>query len=156
MKSILISVLLFTTLSLAYAHPTLPNPALVSESGLTAQQAEQVLRFVLVRGKYGKIITLRGAYIEGSFFDKDGKQSIPGFYTFRLAHDSPKVGATDYFGPFVVSQKTATVWDVGLGSGCKKFESAALARLEVAIIKKTKAPPPDENILHDNFDCLNE
>ncbi len=153
MIRLLIFILLVILIPVSWAQSFGIHPAQIAESGLTEQQAKQVLRSVLKHGKYGKILALRGAYIEDGFFDENGQQSDPGFYTFRLAYDSPKAGATDYFGPFVVSQKTGDVWDISLTSGCKNFHSPALTRLQATIMKKTKAAIENERPLRENFDC---
>lgn len=154
MKRILFALLLLIPGAVLGAKPWSLNAAQIAESGLTEQQAEQVLRLALQQSKYRKHFVSPHSYIEDGFVNQDGTPKTAGFYMFRLAYDGPKATMTWYFGPFLVSQKTGDVWDVSLSSGCVNFHSAALTRIQATIMKKTKTAIEDEKALRNNFDCL--
>ncbi len=124
----------------------------VSEQGLSKAQAEQVVRLVLMHSAYRKWLNTSSAYIENN--DGEGETFVPGFYMFRLAYDLPKAQTTSYAGPYVVSKKTADVWDVSLASACKNLHFPALTRLQTQVMKQTKSTIAGEKALREQFDCV--
>lgn len=152
MKYFFIAVLLLALPSHGQSKPSGLDITRIKETGLTQPQAEQVLRMVVAKSPYRHWLNTRYAYIEN--LDDKTRQTVPGFYMFRLAYDSPKARATAYAGPYLISQKTADVWDVGLSSDCKNLHFPALAALQTQVRKKTGTTLDDETDLRKKFDCF--
>ena len=75
------------------------QPARIKDSGLTREQAEQVLRVALKHQDYQ--LQRPGVFIDGDLQDENGKPPHPGYYDFSLGYNDPKAGATEYWGLFL-------------------------------------------------------
>ena len=152
MKSVFAAILLTVLAGLVPAKAAGAGLGAVAVTGLTKPQAEAVLRLVIAQGVYRRWLHSRHSYIEN--LDQAEKQAVPGFFMFRLAYDAPQTGATAYAGPYLISQKTADVWDVGDPGACKNLHFPALARWQAQVTRKTQAKVQDEAGLRAAFDCF--
>jgi hypothetical protein len=152
MKHHIAALLLAVVFVAAWARAEGFKLAEVQQNGLSKMQAEQILQLVIARSAYRKWLHSSNAYIEN--LDEPAKQAVPGFFMFRLAYDAPTAGATAYAGPYLISQKTADVWDVSLPTACKNLHFPALTRLQAGVMKETGATVQDESALRKAFDCF--
>ncbi len=104
----------------------------VTKSGLSKQQAKQVLIVVLKHLKFK--LTKEGMYIDDDLSDSHGNPIHPGYYDFALTYDTPKAAATDVLGTYSVNVLTGDVLDNTL---CKRYSFPNLMRVQKEISKKT-------------------
>lgn len=129
---------------------TIPLDQITSE-GLSRGQAKQVLIVVLKHQRYklGK----SGVFIDGDLTDENGKPPHPGYFDFSLGYDSPKAGATEYWGLFSVSVSTGDVWETNT---CKRFVFPALQRIQKNIMERTGKTMADEKAQRRGLGCTEE
>lgn len=122
---------LFLFLALAVFSATAKSdgfePDAVDATGLTTEQAQQVLIVMLKHEKFP--MKKPGFYIEAL------NPNQPGYHDFSVAYDSPKVGATDVLGWFAVSKMTGDIWEL---HSCKRYAFRQLRRIQAAIMKQTR------------------
>jgi hypothetical protein len=133
-KSLRAAVLLLAISSAAMSatDPTAFDSKAVQPSGLTKEQAKQVLVIVLKHLKFN--LAREGMYLDGDITAPSGGPFHPGYYDFALTYDTPDAAATDVLGSYAVSLKTGDVWEVNL---CKRYAFPALTRVQVAIMQRT-------------------
>jgi hypothetical protein len=120
---------LFVTLATAQAQPIAATQ--ISATGLTRDQAQQILKIALKNRGYdfGKI----GMSVE-SLRKPDGTDPHKGYYDFSLSYDTPASGATEVLGAYAVSSMTGDVWELNL---CKRFSNPELREQQKVIIRET-------------------
>jgi hypothetical protein len=134
--------------SSAFASPQAFNVDEVSSSGLTKEQAKQVLIVVLKHEKYR--LSDPGMYIDGDLQNKDGTPNRPGYFDFSLSYETPKAGATAYVGYYSVNIKTGDIWEV---ESCLHYRFPALRRLQQQITKRTGTEIANAKIARDEVGC---
>jgi hypothetical protein len=88
----------------------------VGAGGLTKDQAKQLLMLVLRHERYK--LRKPGVFVDGDLKDDKGKPPHTGYFDFSVGYDSPKAGATEYWGLFAVSVRTGDVWEL---NSCKHY-----------------------------------
>ncbi len=127
------------------------NIGQVAASGLTQDQARQVLMLVLRHERYQ--VGKAGAFVDGDLKDAEGRPPHPGYHDFSVGYDSPKSGATEYWGLFAVSRATGDVWEV---NQCKRFAFPELARIQRRISGSTGQTLAGEAPLRRGLGCSDE
>jgi hypothetical protein len=123
----------------------------VQPTGLTKDQAKQVLTVVLKHERYK--LRMPGVFINGDLADEKGNPPHPGYFDFSLGYDSPKAGATEYMGLFSVSTATGDVWEINT---CKHFAFPALRRLQSEITARTRKTMADEVAQRRGLGCTDD
>jgi hypothetical protein len=113
----------------------------ISPSGLTEQQAKDILVMVL---KHEKMYM----YKEG--FDIERINYAKGYTTFQVTYDTPKAAATEVIGAFAVSPRTGAVLEVNL---CRNYSFHALTEIQNDIMKQTGATFASEKELLNQLGC---
>jgi hypothetical protein len=141
-------LLLLATLTTATAGDSIAlDPKAIQPSGLTKDQAKQVLIVVLKHLKF-KLKT-PGMYVDGDI-GKPGTQIRPGYYDFSLSFDTPKAAATAYLGYYSVDIMTGDVWE---SEQCEHYCFPALRKLQAQIMKRTGATMPSEEVSRETVGC---
>ncbi len=124
--------------ALAKDTPASFSASQVGTSGLTKQQAKQVLIIVLKHLHFK--LEQEGMFIDGDISGKAGKPMRPGYFDFALTYDTPSATATDVLGAYSVDILTG---DVIENTRCKRYQFPALSRLQKAISARTgvRLPP---------------
>lgn len=123
----------------------------IAPEGLSRNQAKQVLIAALKHQRYK--LEKSGVFIDGDLTDENGNPSHPGYFDFSLGYDSPKAGATEYWGVFSVSVLIGDVWEINT---CKRFVFPALQRIQKNIMKQTGKTIADEKAQHRGLGCTEE
>lgn len=118
-------------------------------TGLTKEQAKQVLMLVLRQDKY-HLSKNSGMYIDGDLQTPDGKPNRPGYYDFSLSYETPEAGATAYLGYYAVNIKTGDVWEV---ESCVHYNFQALRRIQREITRRTGTALTNEKTARDEVGC---
>lgn len=137
-----------------YEIPTAKfNPDKVAVSGLTKQQAKQLLVVVLKHENYK--LNMKGMSLEGPMYraKETNEQSPPGYYSFGLNYDTPEAGATDVLGFYAVSIATGDVWE---RNTCKNFNFPELRQLQAQIMQKTGKSMADDKSVRHGLGCADE
>ncbi len=100
--------------------------AAIAKSGLTVEQARQIMMLVLKHEHFP--LNKDGFYVEAL------PNSEPGYQDFGVTLDSPDAGATTALGSFAVSRMTGDVWETNL---CKRYNFDELRQLQAHIMKRT-------------------
>ncbi|MGP8539906.1 hypothetical protein HBO40_02630 [Pseudomonas protegens] len=124
------------------------QPARIKDSGLTREQAEQVLRVALKHQDYQ--LQRPGVFIDGDLQDENGKPPHPGYYDFSLGYNDPKAGATEYWGLFSVSLNTGDTWEI---NSCKRLDGAELRALQRRVMARTGKSLADEKSQREGLGC---
>lgn len=148
MRSLWFGVLVLMASSFAFATPLPLAADEVASTGLTKEQAKQVLVLVLKHEKYR--LSDKGIYIDGDLQNPNGKPDRPGYFDFSLSYENPKAGATAYLGYYSVNIKTGDVWEV---ESCVRYRFPALRRLQSEITKRTGVAISDEKVARDEVGC---
>jgi len=120
----------------------------VAHSGLTKEQAKQVLIVVLKHEKFH--LSVPGMYIDDDLYGPNGKPNRPGYFDFSLSYDTPKAGATAYLGYYAVNIKTGDVWEV---ESCMRYSFPALRILQQQISFRTGVSLLNEEAARDEVGC---
>jgi hypothetical protein len=144
-------LLFFALISSAFARTPAFDIGTVLESGLTGEQAKQVLIVVLNHEKYQ--LNKTGMDIDGPFKVDPNIPSQRGFWEFGLTYDSPKYGATQVLGRYAVSRLTGDVWETNL---CKRYDFPKLRQVQAAIMEKTGKTRADEVEARRGLGCTDE
>lgn len=146
-RQFLLMLLLLMFVATALAKAPDFDVAKVQKSGLSAEQARQVLTLVLVHEKYR--LCKRGLGIEGPF-----KGSlVPGYFSFSLEFESAENGATQVLGMYRISKFTGDVWEFNL---CQRYDFPKLKEIQAAIMKKTGKSFADETAARRRLGCTDE
>jgi len=124
------------------------DTAKISQEGLTANQARQVL--VVVLEKLHFKLSKKGMYIDGPLKDTDGKPFRVGYFDFGLTFDSPNAGATDVLGHYAVNAMTGDVWET---EQCVRYKFSKLTLIQKRITKQTGAKFVNENQVREKVGC---
>jgi hypothetical protein len=119
-----IGILFALSYVVTYANPT-SNKVEVAKTGLTKEQAKQVLILVLKHEKYH--LNAPGLYIEDDLHGPNGEVNRPGYIDFSLTYDAPNAGATAVLGYYAINVLTGDAWEV---EDCKRYRFPALSQLQ--------------------------
>ncbi|PYY78059.1 hypothetical protein DNK59_31280 [Pseudomonas sp. TKO26] len=140
--------LLLACTTLAAAAGDALQPAQIKASGLTREQAEQVLRVALKHQDYQ--LQRPGVFIDGDLQDENGQPPHPGYYDFSLGYNDPKAGATEYWGLFSVSLNTGDTWEI---NSCKRLDGSPLRALQRRVMARTGKTLEDEKAQRQGLGC---
>ncbi len=135
-------VLVCLTASSTFANQLPLGADDVSITGLTKEQAKQVLILVLRQEKYH--LSNSGMYIDSDL------QSQAGYYDFSLSYETPKAGATAYLGYYSINIKNGDVWEI---ESCIRYSFPSLRRLQREITRRTGVTLADEKVARDEVGC---
>lgn len=127
------------------------QPAQIEHSGLTREQAQQVLLVALKHQDYQ--MDKPGVFVDGNLLDENGKPPHPGYFDFSLGYEHPKAGATEYWGLFSVSTTTGDVWET---NSCKRLDGSELRALQGQIMDRTGKSLADEQAQRLGLGCEDE
>ncbi|MQA54194.1 hypothetical protein [Pseudomonas piscis] len=127
------------------------QPTEVQHSGLTREQAQQVLLVALKHQDYQ--MDRPGVFVDGNLQDESGKPPHPGYFDFSLGYEDPKAGATEYWGLFSVSTATGDVWEI---NSCKRLDGGELRALQGQIMGRTGKTLVDEEPQRRGLGCEDE
>jgi hypothetical protein len=121
----------------------------VLSSGLTADQAKQVLVIVLKHQHYK--MSNPAIWIDGPWQGEEkGTLFRSGYYDFGLVFDNPKGAASNVLGHFAVNTLTGDVWET---ESCKRFSFPALSKMQKHISVRTGKKIASEDIVRDEIGC---
>jgi hypothetical protein len=123
----------------------------VQATGLSRDQAKQVLIIVLKQEKYR--LSMPGVFIHGDLADEKGNPPHPGYYDFSVGYDSVKAGATEYLGLFSVSRMTGDVWEINI---CRRYDFPELRRVQAVIMRRTGKSFANEKQARRGLGCTDE
>jgi len=151
MNRVLLLALAMTASIASANQPVTLHLGRVAPEGLSRDQAQKVLITVLKHQQYklGK----PGVFIDGNLTDENGKPPHPGYFDFSVGYDSPKAGATEYWGLFSVSVLTGDVWEINT---CKRFTFPALQNIQKNIMRQTDKTMTDEKAQRKGLGCTDE
>ncbi|MCO7611501.1 hypothetical protein NJH83_14780 [Pseudomonas chlororaphis] len=127
---------------------TVLQPAEVKATGLTREQAQEVLLVALKHQDYQ--LNKPGVFVDGDLQDDSGQPPHPGYFDFSLGYNDPKAGATEYWGLFSVSTATGDVWEI---NSCKRLDGSELRALQGQIMARTGKTLADEEPQRQGLGC---
>jgi len=131
----------------AHAATTL-NPSDIAKTGLTKEQAKQVLILVLKHEKYH--LSAPGMVIEDDLHGPNGEVNRPGYIDFSLSYDAPDAGATAVLGYYSINVLTGDAWEV---EDCKRYQFPALSQLQREIQIQTGVTLAPAKVAHQEVGC---
>lgn len=134
--------------SVANADPILLNTDNIAKTGLTKQQAKQVLILVLEHDKFR--LSAPGMFIDDDLQGPNGEPNRPGYFDFSLSYDTPKAGASAYLGYYSVNIKTGDVWEV---ESCIHYDFPELRKLQHKIVHQTGIHLLKEEVARNEVGC---
>lgn len=117
----------------------------VQQSGLTSEQAQQVLMVVLEHERFPTA--------KEGFFIEALTPSQPGYQDFGVTFESPNAAATTVLGAFAVSKMTGDIWETNL---CKRYEFPELESLQAKIMARTGKTFAAESKERRSLGCTDE
>jgi len=117
----------------------------IEPTGLTTQQAQQVLMIVLEQERFP--VAQEGFFVEAL------SPSEPGYQDFGVTFETPKAAATTVLGAFAVSRMTGDVWESNL---CKRYDFPELQALQAKIMARTGKTFSSESHERRGLGCTDE
>ncbi|WP_248804343.1 hypothetical protein [Pseudomonas sp. MWU13-2100] len=125
------------------------NAESIRPSGLTADQAKQVLLVVLKHQHYK--MSNPDMWIDGPWQGEEkGTLFRPGYYDFGLVFNNPKGAASNVLGHFAVNILTGDVWET---ESCERFSSATLSGIQKRISVQTGKKLANEKVARSEIGC---
>ncbi|MGA8133561.1 MAG: hypothetical protein WCA48_05320 [Pseudomonas gingeri] len=125
------------------------NAKNIRPSGLTADQAKQVLLVVLKHQRYK--MSNPDMWIDGPWQGEEkGTLFRPGYYDFGLVFNNPKGAASNVLGHFAVNILTGDVWET---ESCERFSSATLSGIQKRISVQTGKKLVNEEVARSEIGC---
>jgi hypothetical protein len=125
------------------------NTKNVRPSGLTADQAKQVLLVVLKHQHYK--MSNPAMWIDGPWQGEEkGTLFRPGYYDFGLVFNNPNGAASNVLGHFAVNTLTGDVWE---SESCKRFNFPALSGIQKRISAQTGTKLVSEEVALSEIGC---
>jgi len=149
-KSILSLALLFGT-GMACAAATVFDADEVQATGLTKEQARQILALVLKHKHYD--LSMPGMLVNDDLSSANGISPHPGYIDFNVVYTSSTAGLDDYDGLFVVSPATGDIWEL---NDCTHFVYADLKHVQELIMQRTGKTLAGEVAQRSMLGCTNE
>ena len=144
-------LMVFLVALLSFAAGSAFEVKQVKPSGLTNEQAKELLMFVLLHEGYK--LPMRGVFVDGPLADKEGTPPHTGYYDFSLGYDTVNAGATEYLGLFSVSKVTGDIWEI---NKCEQFTSSRLKSIQKVIMKRTGKTFADERAERMGLGCTDD
>jgi len=121
----------------------------ISSEGLSSEQAEQILNYVLEHEKIKP--NLPRTFLEPHSLAGGENSPFSIYYTFMLYHSDPNAAALSNLGWFAVSRFTGDVFEIW---SCKRFQFSVLLDLQEKIMIQTGKTIKDEEKYHEGMmDC---
>ncbi|UVM53383.1 hypothetical protein LOY38_17275 [Pseudomonas sp. B21-015] len=125
------------------------NAKNIRPSGLTADQAKQVLLVVLRHQHYK--MSNPDMWIDGPWQGEEkGTLFRAGYYDFGLVFNNPKGAASNVLGHFAVNILTGDVWET---ESCERFSSATLSGIQKRISVQTGKKLANEEVARSEIGC---
>jgi len=127
----------------------------VSPQGLSRDQAEQLLRFVLKHQRY----KIQSPDYIIAILDHRYPPPVRGYFDFAIEYAGPKDAAFDSVASFAVNLSTGDVWKTKLNPDfdrCKRYAFPALRRIQEKIMKQTGKTFADEKEQRKGLSCTDE
>jgi hypothetical protein len=126
------------------------KPKNIESTGLTAEQAKQVLLVVLKHE--GFKMSDRGMWIDGPWRGEEkGTLYRPGYYDFGVVYSNRKAAASNVLGHFAVNALTGDVWNT---VRCKRYGFPGLTEIQTAISSQTGKALVSEDVAFDEVGCF--
>ncbi|UOD29210.1 hypothetical protein INH39_27950 [Massilia violaceinigra] len=126
------------------------QPKEIHASGLTADQARQVLLVVLKHEKFD--MSNPGMWIDGPWRgDRQGTQYRPGYYDFGVVYSNRKTHTSNVQGHFAVNASTGDVWNT---VRCKRYGFAGLSTIQNVISARTGKKLASAQLAFDEIGCF--
>lgn len=95
---------------------------------------------------------LSSKYCAVERLDQEGKPFVQGYYSFGPFCDYPNTAVRTTFGLYVVSPRTGDVWEF---NRCEWFKFPRLQRLQLSIMRRTRATEVEELNYRRKTGCWN-
>ena len=126
------------------------QPQEIHASGLTADQARQVLILALKHEKFD--MSNPGMWIDGPWRgDEQGTPYRPGYYDFGVVYSNRKTHTSNVQGHFAVNASTGDVWNT---VRCKRYRFAALSTIQNVISVRTGKKLASAQLAFDQIGCF--